>query len=275
MRRHQMTVFYAATSEPEDKPMKARAASMYFFGLLMVLCQTWTAITLWTATPHPRCQYNEQCMEGTFCDATDSACKFCSQSVPLAPQIDTTGTLLHVAKTSDEDALPKFNVTLLAEVCANPTDQPACDDKKLTLDECPESRKIIRAATVAFWCEACVHTVDLSVRPITLHSLYRANVSAMQLLDWLVLAFASFVASLSVLGELKDIQLCEISIEQAGDKLTTRWRLGLKVLCGLRRWSFLPCLMLMIPRLVMLQGGKFAQAFLLAHPALNASPGRR
>ena len=250
-----MTIFYASSTHAEDQAMKNWTTWMYISGLTMVIFQIWTAITLWTSTPFPGCRYNEQCESGSYCNLGRSECTYCSQVVPLPAQHDGND-LLNVGH--NELIAPKFNVTLLAELCSNPTDQLACKTKGLTLTECAESRlEIQSAATIAFWCEACVNAVDLSVKPITLKALYAANVHAMRLFDWLVLAFASFVASLSVVGELKDIQLCEISIQRAGGKLSGAWRFSLKVLCGIRRWSFLPCLMLTIPRLVMLQGGEF------------------
>jgi len=51
--------------------------------------------------------------------------------------------------------------------------------------------------------EACVHPIDGTVDPLTRHSLMAANLAAMGLLDWAALLFATCIAALAVVGELK------------------------------------------------------------------------
>ena len=59
----------------------------------------------------------------------------------------------------------------------------------------------------------------------------------------------------AVVGELKDIRLCQVAVERAGDKLSPMWRLVLSLLSGMRRWCFLPTLTFGIPTLVINLGG--------------------
>jgi hypothetical protein len=51
--------------------------------------------------------------------------------------------------------------------------------------------------------EACVHPIDGTVDPLTKQSLAAANVAAMGPLDWAALLFATSIAALAVVGELK------------------------------------------------------------------------
>ena len=51
--------------------------------------------------------------------------------------------------------------------------------------------------------ETCVHPIDGTVDPLTNDSLMEANVAAMGILDWAALLFASGIAALAVVGELK------------------------------------------------------------------------
>lgn len=67
--------------------------------------------------------------------------------------------------------------------------------------------------------------------------------------------FATTVVAITVVAELKDIELCNLSIARAGAHLSPGWRLGLTLLGGLRRWAFLPALVMTVPQLVLKLGG--------------------
>ena len=51
--------------------------------------------------------------------------------------------------------------------------------------------------------ETCVHAIDGTVDPLTRLSLTAANLAAMGTLDWAALLFATSIAALAVVGELK------------------------------------------------------------------------
>jgi hypothetical protein len=123
------------------------------------------------------------------------------------------------------------------------------------------------------------------VDPLTATSLIAANIASMGPADWAALLFATCVASLAIVGELKvpcvlsglsmqglslevscpwltkggrceqDITLCAIAITHAGDRLTRGSRIVLALLGGVRRWVFLPTLVLVVSWLVMFKGG--------------------
>lgn len=67
--------------------------------------------------------------------------------------------------------------------------------------------------------------------------------------------FASCVVALNVVSELKDVELCTMAIIRAGDALAPAWRYALTFVIGLRRWTFLPMLLMSIPLLVAQKGG--------------------
>ena len=52
----------------------------------------------------------------------------------------------------------------------------------------------------------------------------------------------------------QDIALCAIAITHAGDRLSRGSRLSLTLLGGVRRWLFLPTLMMVVPFLVLAKG---------------------
>ena len=57
------------------------------------------------------------------------------------------------------------------------------------------------------------------------------------------------------MSELKDVELCAISIEKAGDKLSPTTNHLLRLLGGLRRWCFLPAIVTSCVQLVLFKGG--------------------
>eukprot|EP01043_Picozoa_sp_COSAG02_P065535 COSAG02_NODE_9923_length_2074_cov_1.293165_4_plen_141_part_00 len=68
--------------------------------------------------------------------------------------------------------------------------------------------------------------------------------------------FASCVVSFQVIGELKDIQLCMLSMRHAtSDTMTRAWQLGFGALNLIRRWMFLTLLVITVPLLVLYKKG--------------------
>jgi hypothetical protein len=53
----------------------------------------------------------------------------------------------------------------------------------------------------------------------------------------------------------QDIALCTIAIGHAGDRLSRGSWLSLTLLGGVRRWLFLPALVVAVPAMVMVKGG--------------------
>jgi hypothetical protein len=51
--------------------------------------------------------------------------------------------------------------------------------------------------------ETCVHPIDGTVDPLTFGGLTAAHVAAMGISDWAALLFATCIAALAVVGELK------------------------------------------------------------------------
>ena len=86
-------------------------------------------------------------------------------------------------------------------------------------------------------------------------SLNAGNRAAMGPADDVALVFASFIVAFTVVGELKDIELCSMAVAHAGDKLSKGWRLALGFLLWMRRWVFLPSLVTTVPILVLFKGG--------------------
>ena len=58
--------------------------------------------------------------------------------------------------------------------------------------------------------------------------------------------------------ELKDIELVGIAVAQAGDRIKPNMRRAFTLLSAIRRWLFLPVLMMTVPWLVMFKGGERA-----------------
>jgi hypothetical protein len=146
------------------------------------------------------------------------------------------------------------NKTAVAEVCADPQDRLAWRSE---LSETGSLNDPIgyKAKGVRAWCEACVFT-DGEVNRYTIVDNTMGNIMSMGAYDWVTLFFATYVVGLSVVGELKDIELCLLAIERIPESaLGRKWVLALAFCLELRRFVFLPAVLNIVSALVMTRGG--------------------
>ena len=196
---HQATVMYAAEQSGSDgetagSALLRRRMGSLALSALMVLMQCMVAVGVYAGTFLPACASSDQCAQkGTWCEVgRRDRCVYCGGDVPLPPQTDpATGGTLNVPHASDYAG---FNLTLVAEVCAAPTDRLGLNENGLEI-------AFTRAAVVS-WCETCVFN-DGRVDELTGSSLTQANVAAMGPFDWVALVFATVVVALTINGELK------------------------------------------------------------------------
>ena len=73
--------------------------------------------------------------------------------------------------------------------------------------------------------------------------------------DWLTLLLCSVVMATAVMAELRDIELCLVALDRADPPLPAGWRLALRGLSIVRRYTFLPMLIMAVPAVVVAQGG--------------------
>jgi hypothetical protein len=112
-----------------------------------------------------------------------------------------------------------------------------------------------KAKDVRSWCEACIFT-DGEVNRYTIVDNNVGNIMSMGAYDWVALFFATYVVGLSVVGELKDIELCLLAIERIPEgALSRKWVLALSFCLELRRFVFLPAVLIIVSALVMTRGG--------------------
>lgn len=240
---HQSVVYFATL--PREDVDAARAWLAMAASVLMVLGQCLVAVGVFVGTATPSCENNDQCtLKGAFCFADESRCQFCSASIPIDNPVEQ---VLEPAT---------LNRTLVEQVCAEPTDRTfiewrcttACYDHTHTHTHWERH-------SVASWCAACVHPLDMTVNPVTIDSHTAANVAAMGGFDWVALLLATFTVALTVIAELKDIALVAIAVRHGHEKLRPSWRFALALIGAIRRWVFLQALVLSVPFLVLLRGG--------------------
>ena len=198
---HQATVMYAAEQSGDDgetagsAQLLLRRAGSLVLSALMVLMQCMVAAGVFTGTANPACASSDQCAQkGTYClvGGGIDRCVYCGGDVPLPRQTDpATGGTLNEAAAPDYAG---FNLTLVAEVCAAPTDRLGVDGGGI-------EKSFTRAAVVSY-CETCVFN-DGKVDELRAVSLAQANVEAMGPFDWVALVFATVVVALTINGELK------------------------------------------------------------------------
>jgi hypothetical protein len=241
---HQGTVYFATSTEQQDKHMKARAPLLLFGGTLMVLLQCMTTAGLFFGSISSSCENNDQCPPSQFCwRGASHRCEYCSFGMLTMEVLGDGGTL----NDPMNEHFVGFNTTTLTTVCSDPVDIPRFNSRGMAV--------VLPRAGVAAWCEQCVNAIDKTVIMANGNTHMAANVASMGYFDWIALCFATFVVAFKVVGELKDILLCEIATGRVGDRLSTRWRLAFLLIGGTRRWLFLPTLVLTVPILVVTKGG--------------------
>eukprot|EP01043_Picozoa_sp_COSAG02_P060381 COSAG02_NODE_7878_length_2806_cov_7.132989_1_plen_486_part_00 len=263
---HQATVYFLATDAPEVEAMARRAPLLYAGSLTMVFLQSATAAGVYFGTLQPSCATSNQCSAGYFCSVGwRDRCNYCGGHVPLP--LETEGACSFELATAVSDgskftapdaacttknnaADPNhvgFNLSRVAEICTLPYTERVGVGGVGNVFTFPDT-------TVASWCETCVRN-DGTVDPLTANSLVAANRAAMGPADAVALAFATFIVAFTVVGELRDIELCSMAVVHAGDKLSKGWRFALGFMLGMRRWMFLPALVQSVPTLVLFKGG--------------------
>jgi hypothetical protein len=308
---HPRSNVYFAAADPEDADKFLRGCGL-LAGVAMVALQCMVVVGVGAGTAWPACGSTDQCPQaGTYCTVgADDRCAYCGDFPPLPDQIDpATGGTLNDPQAPD---FAGYNLTAVAELCTDPTMAPSrkgdrkgdfhtvsslvswCKFGNKALDVCFDFSELSRWHTIMpIIGETCVHPIDGTVDPLTNGSLMAANVAAMGIVDWAALLFATSIAALAVVGELKvrcvlclslfslqkfrslglacfarlwspeqawwgdhqDIALCAIAIARAGDRLSRGSQLALTLLGGVRRWLFLPTLVSVVPFLVLIKGG--------------------
>ena len=81
------------------------------------------------------------------------------------------------------------------------------------------------------------------------------NLWAMSTFDWCTLVLALIFIALASVGEKKDTQFCLTMIKRRAENAGAVWVVGLKLIGGLRRWTFVPGMLVAVVNLVAIQGG--------------------
>ena len=221
--------------------MQAHLPWMLFGSLSMVFGQCMVAMSAIVGTIEPSCESSDQCRRGGWCQVAQRRCRYCGGGGPLPFQVDLrTGASYNDIR---DDAFAGYNETFAGILCSAPTEVRTVYGELFSAD------------VVTSWCDACLHATTGTVDPLTEGSLATMNIRGMGLFDWIALIFATAVVAFVAVGELTDIHLCDLATQRAGDNLTTRWRLAFQFIGFLRRFTFLPSLVTLVPMLIGFQGG--------------------
>jgi hypothetical protein len=244
--------------------MRSSAPWLFAGGILMVLMQCCVAMAVFVGTFRPACKSSDQCEDSQFCSPGEhytGRCNYCGDTFVLHTECEA-GRGTNPASEGGEpeelcaDAAVTYNTPKLAsyagvnrsyvlEVCGNPE---AAHEGGL-------SRSWVRPEQTAAWCDACVFAATGDIDTLLLNTRYINSVSAMGIFDTAALVFASFVVSLAVVGELRDIMLCVAGVQNAGEKLSRGWRYSMLALLSFRRWLFLPRVVYTTAQLDLVKGG--------------------
>jgi hypothetical protein len=258
----------------EGPPPQSSAGQKWLFAMLslaMVLFQTLAVLAILYNTAAPSCESNLQCTgPGTFCGSIGifkARCATCGEWAAVHAYDSTMGE-----QHSDRDDDPEYDHFLDAEsFCANSTyyreeycdDSTAYDDYDSTINACvhpacaacpgPDGDPNPGWGVPVRLAATIPGTFDVSFLPdenstwgtTSQHTVIHGNIHTMQPSDMAMLVLVATIVSFSLADEVRDIKLCELSIDdRAGSNswrpqgalqlgLLAAWTLGFFGLLGL------------------------------------------
>jgi hypothetical protein len=244
---HQCTVYFMTTEAKEDAEMRTKAPLLLAGSCVIVIAQCATVIAIFMGNFYPACASADFCKDGQTCNLDIKRCTNCGTEPPMTLQMNDAG------ETFNSMADPQFvgyNTTLAAELCADPVDTTG-------LNALGQNKPFSAKAVVA-WCHSCF-TVEHegrsgSVDPMTGNMRATMLVDSMDQLDWAALFFSTVVVGFAVARELQDIEICTLTVSRASAGAQAGVRFAITLLNGVRRWVFLPNLLVDIAPLVCTQG---------------------
>ena len=281
---HQATIYYLAYPEPEDGPrMRLTLAAG---SVLIVFLQLWTVAALVGGIEEPTCFINRHCDTGFFCRplittfsrrlgssqlSDRGLCSACGgfgdygDDAPVDAGIGTDQAPLLFLRDASFLGLNQSGRAGIAEFCNNAAEPGHSDEETwcgYSLSDIPEASRDWRTdasytscRSAASWCDSCLHPTTKIVDVTTVISRTIENVRAMSAGEYVVLILATSVIAMGAVGELRDIYLCDISLERADPQPEIFWMCVVSVIKWGRRWMFLPSLVVSVAQLVVLQGG--------------------
>ena len=236
---HQATTYlHIETNEGVIENKSKLRSLMLFFSIIIVLMQFVAVQSLVIGGTYPSCLQNSQCRtDGQYCKC------FGKQIVGICDYCDSENTLRLIEKNYDvpaKDAILSLflkssssteNATkLLANICASPVN-----------------------VYIEAFCEKCWNRHDRKVNNNSELKTVASN-SVLLWSDFITLIFVCIIVSLTIVGELKDIQLCRYAIENAGGNKNVQCSTIINLLLIIRQWAFLPMLGATTPILVLFHG---------------------
>lgn len=241
---HQYMAFQVLSRE---RPFLVRcswmASSLFLIGIL-----TFTSVGILQGIDESSCIYASDCFSGYWCSATEGHCEQCfdtytekcpvpSDAAFLAVQParlrvshHTTVSYLHRASDEVRSEKPVFGISE-----GLPKDW-SWGDKEF-----------------GNMCKGCYS--DNKGAFVSNIEIGKLHIQAMRRSDWAATAVATVVVLLSVLKELRDTQLLELTWQEKGSGLGVGWNVAIWILSSLRHFAFLPAIVCTVPTLIIVTGG--------------------
>eukprot|EP01052_Picozoa_sp_SAG31_P008927 SAG31_NODE_459_length_15396_cov_5.092502_5_plen_489_part_00 len=240
-----------------DDRERMRGINMYIFGVVMVLVQSAVAVGSCVSASLPKCLSNDMCSQkGSYCKFGGGHSPAYNAENKFSARCDWCGGWGEPQWSIEmqPDHMPAWDLCRNKDWAAVKANQSyfGMNDRDDDRGEDCMSPPCHPDVAIAAWCDACVHPLTGEIDTLVESDLQTRNVNAMALFDWFALGLAALMVALTVSGELKDIRLCTISLKR--NPPSKAWCIALSFLQGMRRWLFLPCLVIVIPFLLVTTG---------------------
>lgn len=241
---HQSMVHFTVSIEEADQPFRDKLPLLIPFSVVIVLAQVFTASGIFSTCIYPACTPRVGgCGIGLWCEE-QGTCSYCGSRVPLELQTDPiTGKVLNAAAHPE---FMGFNETLARIVCTPPI------TGHLGVDATASGR-FYSATNVATWCESCHHQETGKVNELTGYIFWQDQHALMGFYDNVAYGICCLFLGLQVAKEWNDISLCTLAVRNAGNNIKAHWRCVFVTSNFIRRYLFLPSVLVCIPFLVLTQ----------------------
>ena len=239
-------------SERPEQATDFDLPAMMCLGFLMLCLQSIAVMGVFYTSLYPDCGSNADCPRG-WCTGprtpgqgmSPHVCVYCGSMVPLPLQETDTGVLNNRGHVNYEG----FNETLAHEVCSSRPITPQTGTDPIFA---PITYGV---AAVTNWCDACHHAETGSVDSSTGYQYFNLEHSYISFFDssaiWLCLGYLG----LEVAREWRDIMQCQATVAlKDGVARARHWMILFKALMALRKYFFLPSVLVTIPLLIVTQG---------------------
>lgn len=205
---------------------------------------TFTAVGILQSIDEPSCIYHSDCHNGYWCSAIEGHCEQCFAQFAEKCTEPNNASFLTMPSSMQPSRMRGTHRRTVAYLYRTP-DEGRGD--KLAFGDYFQEEEL------GNMCKGCYSEKDSAF--VSSVGMGKLHIQTMRRSDWAAVFVAAFVVVLSVLKELRHIQLLELAWREKGAELGVGWNSAIWILTSLRHFAFLPAILCTVPTMIITTGG--------------------